>query len=137
MNNSETDISGQNPNLARRSSTFRRFFFLPIKLLKTGPRLRKSRNGACKKFWEIDRDGALNCLERRVSSSSHGFYLRREKTAEPKQPFAIAMKDGRPFTFASLWATNRSFATGAVGSPTRLINTRPASKGLHYKRVRR
>jgi putative SOS response-associated peptidase YedK len=25
------------------------------------------------------------------------------KTAKPKLPFAIAMKDGRPFTFAGLW----------------------------------
>jgi putative SOS response-associated peptidase YedK len=25
------------------------------------------------------------------------------KTARPKLPFATAMKDGRPFTFAGLW----------------------------------
>jgi putative SOS response-associated peptidase YedK len=31
-----------------------------------------------------------------------GFYEWR-KTAKPKLPFAIAMKDGRPFTFAGLW----------------------------------
>jgi hypothetical protein len=31
---------------------------------------------------------------------------------------------------------NPSFATGAVDSPPRLINTRPASKGLHYKEAR-
>jgi hypothetical protein len=35
------------------------------------------------------------------------------------------------FTMAS-----PSFATGAVDSPPRLINTRPVSKGLHYKEVR-
>jgi SOS response associated peptidase (SRAP) len=32
--------------------------------------------------------------------------INREKsydTAKPKLPFAIAMKDGRPFTFAGLW----------------------------------
>jgi len=27
-----------------------------------------------------------------------------------------------------------SFATGAIDDPPRLINTRPVSKGLHYKR---
>jgi putative SOS response-associated peptidase YedK len=27
----------------------------------------------------------------------------RRKTAKPKLPFVIAMKDGRPFTFAGLW----------------------------------
>jgi hypothetical protein len=32
-------------------------------------------------------------------------------------------------------ATNPSFATGAIDSPPRLINTRPVSKGLYYKRV--
>src|SRR5216117_4978 len=28
-----------------------------------------------------------------------------------------------------------SFATGAIDDPARLINTRPVSKGVHYKRV--
>ena len=28
---------------------------------------------------------------------------RRRKTAKPKLPFAIAIKDGRPFNFAGLW----------------------------------
>jgi hypothetical protein len=28
-----------------------------------------------------------------------------------------------------------SFATGAIDDPVRLINTRPVSKGLHYKRA--
>ena len=28
-----------------------------------------------------------------------------------------------------------SFATGAIDNPPRLINTRPVSKGLHYKGV--
>jgi hypothetical protein len=31
--------------------------------------------------------------------------------------------------------TGPAFATGAIDSPPRLINTRPVSKGLHYKRV--
>jgi putative SOS response-associated peptidase YedK len=40
--------------------------------------------------------------KRRCLIPADGFYGRR-KTARPKLPFAIAMKDGRPFTFAGLW----------------------------------
>ena len=56
MHNSETDISGQNPNLARY---FRRFFFFQSALLKDWPRLRESRNGAGEMFWEVNRGGGL------------------------------------------------------------------------------
>ena len=37
--------------------------------------------------------------KRRCLIPADGFYEWR-KTAKPKLPFAIAMKDGRPFTFA-------------------------------------
>jgi putative SOS response-associated peptidase YedK len=40
--------------------------------------------------------------KRRCLIPADGFYEWRE-TAKPKLPFAIAMKDGRPFTFAGLW----------------------------------
>src|SRR6202047_560921 len=40
--------------------------------------------------------------KRRCLIPADGFYEWR-KTAKPKLPFAIAMKDGRPFTFARLW----------------------------------
>jgi putative SOS response-associated peptidase YedK len=40
--------------------------------------------------------------KRRCLIPADGFYEWR-KTAKPKLPFAIAMKDGRPFTFAGLW----------------------------------
>jgi putative SOS response-associated peptidase YedK len=39
--------------------------------------------------------------KRRCLIPADGFYEWR-KTAKPKLPFAIAMKDGRPFTFAGL-----------------------------------
>jgi putative SOS response-associated peptidase YedK len=41
-------------------------------------------------------------IKRRCLIPADGFYEWR-KTAKPKLPFAIAMKDGRPFTFAGLW----------------------------------
>jgi len=41
-------------------------------------------------------------LKRRCLIPADGFYEWR-KTAKPRLPFAIAMKDGRPFTFAGLW----------------------------------
>jgi putative SOS response-associated peptidase YedK len=51
-------------------------------------------------------DGCTICLSRCESLKplipADGFYEWR-KTARPKLPFAIAMKDGRPFTFAGLW----------------------------------
>jgi putative SOS response-associated peptidase YedK len=40
--------------------------------------------------------------KRRCLIPADGYYEWR-KTATPKLPFAIAMKDGRPFTFAGLW----------------------------------
>jgi putative SOS response-associated peptidase YedK len=40
--------------------------------------------------------------KRRCLIPADGFYEWR-KTETPKLPFAIAMKDGRPFTFAGLW----------------------------------
>jgi putative SOS response-associated peptidase YedK len=40
--------------------------------------------------------------KRRCLIPADGFYEWR-KTAKPKLPFAIAMKDGHPFTFAGLW----------------------------------
>jgi putative SOS response-associated peptidase YedK len=40
-------------------------------------------------------------IKRRCLIPADGFYEWR-KTAKPKLPFAIAMKDGRPFTFAGL-----------------------------------
>jgi putative SOS response-associated peptidase YedK len=40
--------------------------------------------------------------KRRCLIPADGFFEWR-KTARPKLPFAIAMKDGRPFTFAGLW----------------------------------
>jgi putative SOS response-associated peptidase YedK len=44
-----------------------------------------------------------------------GFYEWR-KTAKPKLPFAIAMKDGRPFTFAGLWENWKDPASHTAGS---------------------
>jgi putative SOS response-associated peptidase YedK len=41
-------------------------------------------------------------IKRRCLIPADGFYEWR-KTAMPKLPFAIALKDGRPFTFAGLW----------------------------------
>ena len=40
--------------------------------------------------------------KRRCLIPADGFYEWR-KTTKPKLPFAIGMKDGRPFTFAGLW----------------------------------
>jgi putative SOS response-associated peptidase YedK len=40
--------------------------------------------------------------KRRCLIPADGFYEWR-KTAKPKLPFAVTMKDGRPFTFAGLW----------------------------------
>jgi putative SOS response-associated peptidase YedK len=44
----------------------------------------------------------LAFAKRRCLIPADGFYEWR-KTAKPKLPFAIAMKDGRMFTFAGLW----------------------------------
>ena len=41
-------------------------------------------------------------IKRRCLIPADGFYEWR-KTAKPKLPFAIAMKDGCPFTFAGFW----------------------------------
>ena len=57
-----------------------------------------------------------------------GFYEWR-KTAKPKLPFAIAMKDGRPFTFAGLWENWKDPESGEwlrtctiiTGEPNELI----------------
>jgi len=48
------------------------------------------------------RDSRQAFRKRRCLIPADGFYEWR-KTAKPKLPFAIAMKDGRPFTFAGLW----------------------------------
>jgi putative SOS response-associated peptidase YedK len=48
---------------------------------------------------------------RRCLLIADGFYEWR-KTAKPKLPFAIAMKDGRPFTFAGLWENWRDPESG-------------------------
>ena len=58
-------------------------------------------------FLQQNRAETLNVgeAERRknqITLTADGFYEWR-KTAKPKLPFAIAMKDGRPFTFAGLW----------------------------------
>jgi putative SOS response-associated peptidase YedK len=39
----------------------------------------------------------------RRSKPSFAFIYEWRRTAKPKLPFAIAMKDRRPFTFAGLW----------------------------------
>ena len=44
----------------------------------------------------------LAFAKRRCLIPADGFYEWR-KTVKPKLPFAIAMKDGRSFTFAGLW----------------------------------
>jgi putative SOS response-associated peptidase YedK len=52
------------------------------------------------------------------------------QTAKPKLPFAIAMKDGRPFTFAGLWENWRDPESGdwlrtctiVAGEPNELIS---------------
>ena len=49
--------------------------------------------------------------KRRCLIPADGFYEWR-KTAKPKLPFAIAMKDGRPFTFAGLWENWKDPLTG-------------------------
>jgi len=49
----------------------------------------------------------------------------------PTAHFLVAMRN----TLISGTDTSRSFATGPVDSPPRRINTRPVSKGLHYKGV--
>jgi hypothetical protein len=42
---------------------------------------------------------------------------------------------GRQKPGSTTRGTSLSFATGAIDSLPWLINTRPVSKGLHYKRV--
>ena len=49
--------------------------------------------------------------KRRCLIPADGFYEWR-KTAKPKLPYAIAMKDGRPFTFAGLWENWRDPESG-------------------------
>jgi putative SOS response-associated peptidase YedK len=60
-------------------------------------------------YWAKDSKIAYRTIDahqasimRRCLIPADGFYEWR-KTAKPKLPFAIAMKDGRPFTFAGLW----------------------------------
>ena len=54
----------------------------------------------------------------------------RSTNSIPDNPNLLIVDSSELYASAS-----PSFATGAVGSPPRLINTRPVSKGLHYKRV--
>jgi putative SOS response-associated peptidase YedK len=49
--------------------------------------------------------------KRRCLIPADGFFEWR-KTAKPKLPFAIGMKDGRPFTFAGLWENWRDPESG-------------------------
>jgi putative SOS response-associated peptidase YedK len=49
--------------------------------------------------------------KRRCLIAADGFYEWR-KTAKPKLPFAIARKDGRPFTFAGLWENWKDLESG-------------------------
>jgi putative SOS response-associated peptidase YedK len=66
--------------------------------------------------------------KRRCLIPADGFYEWR-KTAKPKLPFAIAMKDGRPFTFAGLWEGWRDPESGEwlrtctiiTGEPNELV----------------
>jgi len=50
-----------------------------------------------------------------------GYQLHVAKPVEPSELLTVC--------------ASPAFATGAVDSPPRLINTRAVSKGLHYKRV--
>ena len=66
--------------------------------------------------------------KRRCLIPADGFYEWR-KTAKPKLPFAIAMKDGRPFTFAGLWENWKDPGSGEwlrtctiiTGEPNELV----------------
>src|SRR5260370_38879117 len=66
--------------------------------------------------------------KRRCLIPADGFYEWR-KTAKPKLPFAIAVKDGRPFTFAGLWENWKDAESGEwlgtctiiPGAPTGLV----------------
>jgi putative SOS response-associated peptidase YedK len=67
-------------------------------------------------------------IKRRCLIPADGFYEWR-KTAKPKLPFAIAMKDDRPFTFAGLWENWKDPETGEwvrtctiiTGEPNELV----------------
>ena len=50
-------------------------------------------------------------IKRRCLIPADGFYEWR-KTAKPKLPLAIAMKDDRPFTFAGLWENWKDSESG-------------------------
>jgi putative SOS response-associated peptidase YedK len=64
---------------------------------------------------------------------AYGFYEWR-KTARPKLPFAIAMKDGRSFTFAGLWENWKDPESGdglrtctiITGEPNELVRADPS-----------
>jgi putative SOS response-associated peptidase YedK len=66
--------------------------------------------------------------KRRCLIPADGFYEWR-KTAKPKRPFAMAMKDGRPFAFAGLWENWKDAESGEwlrtctiiTGEPNELV----------------
>jgi len=62
--------------------------------------------------------------KRRCLIPADGFYEWR-KTAKPKLPFAIAMKDGRPFTFAGLWENWKDPASGEWPRTCAIITGKP------------
>jgi putative SOS response-associated peptidase YedK len=71
-------------------------------------------------------------LKRRCLIPADGFYEWR-KTAKPKLPFALPMKDGRPFTFGGLWENwkdpesgkSRRTCTIITGEPNELARADP------------
>jgi putative SOS response-associated peptidase YedK len=61
-------------------------------------------------------DGRIQSLSRTVKYISlmrlRSYPMSIQKTARPKLPFAIAMKDGCPFTFAGLWEGRKDSESG-------------------------
>ena len=75
--------------------------------------------------------------KRRCLIPADGFYEWR-KTVKPKLPFAIAMKDGHPFTFAGLWENWKDPESGEwlrtctiiTGEPNELVALRNLPSGV-------
>src|ERR1700730_8281060 len=65
-------------------------------------------------------------IKRRCLIPADGFYEWR-KTAKPKLPFAIAMKDDRPFTFAGLGRTGKIPKLESGYAPARLSQESPTN----------
>src|SRR6516165_12823868 len=90
MNNSETDISGQNPNLAQLTSTIRRFS--PVRALERLAPHEKSRNGAGRHSSTRERwiqngtDTAVSAAPRSASPPSENAQLSAARTSSMQRP---------------------------------------------------